>query len=58
MALTEEEKKQIKLRKIVIGCFKMPKWPKVALSFVEMIWDFWLFIFIIVAMSVTEDDGD
>jgi len=53
---TEEEKKQLMLRKMAIGAFQIPKWPKVALSGVEMVWDFWIFIFLVIALSITEDD--
>lgn len=58
MALTEEEKKAVMMKQAAMGCFKIPKWPKVAMCFVESLWDFWLFIFIVVSMSVTEEDGD
>ena len=51
---TEEEQKQLMLRKISIGVFQIPKWPKVALSGVETVWDFWIFIFLVVALSITE----
>ena len=44
------------LRKLAMGVFQVPKWPKVALSAVEMVWDFWLFIFLVVAVSITEGD--
>ena len=58
MVLTEEEKKAVTMKQAAMGCFKIPKWPRVAMSFFEMLWDFWLFIFIVVSMSVTEDEGD
>ena len=54
----EDEDRSVRLKQLTMGCFKIPKWPKVALSFLESLWDFWLFIFLVVCLSVTEDEGE
>jgi len=45
------------LRKNLIKLFNLTKWPKVIQSGVETIWDFSLFLFMVIAVSTTEDDG-